>query len=95
MYDPRIVRGNTYRLQASATVRLLCSDILRVVLEAYSHEQTKVDPLELQMQQEKQRRALAKKRAEEKLRVRTPDAVQGRQNTEVQTELYLEELTDR
>jgi hypothetical protein len=41
------------------------------------------------------RRTQAKKRAEEKSRVRTPDAVSGRQNMEVQTELYLEELTDR
>ena len=47
------------------------------------------------MQQEKLRRTLAKKRAEEKLRARTPDAVLGRQHIEVQTELYLEELTDR
>lgn len=76
MYDPRIVRGNTFRLQATSSVKT-------------------TDPLELQMQQEKQRRTLAKKRAEEKLRVHTPDAVSGRQHTEVQTELYLEELTDR
>lgn len=77
MYDSRIVRGNTYRLQSMPTAT------------------TQIDPLELQMLQEQKRKTLAKKRAEEKLRVRTPDAVSGRQHTEVQTELYLEELTDR
>eukprot|EP00047_Mylnosiga_fluctuans_P003282 m.228370 g.228370 ORF g.228370 m.228370 type:complete len:449 (-) comp11733_c0_seq1:110-1456(-) len=76
MYDPRVVRGNTYRLQTMPTTK-------------------QPDPLELQIQQEAKRKALAKKRAEEKLRARTPSAVAGRSHTEVQTELYLEELTDR
>lgn len=76
MYDPRVVRGNTYRLQTTNSAK-------------------QPDPLELQAQQEKMRRTLAKKRAEEKLRTHTPDAVSGRQHTEVQTELYLEELTDK
>eukprot|EP00048_Salpingoeca_helianthica_P015351 m.226298 g.226298 ORF g.226298 m.226298 type:complete len:455 (+) comp16919_c0_seq1:41-1405(+) len=76
MFDPRIVRGNTYRLQQAPSASI-------------------PDPLELQRQQEAFRRTQAKKRAEEKSRVRTPDAVSGRQNMEVQTELYLEELTDR
>lgn len=76
MFDPRVVRGNTYRLQQTSSATI-------------------PDPLELQRQQEAFRRTQAKKRAEERSRVRTPDAVAGRQNTEVQTELYLEELTDR
>ncbi|KAG8444390.1 hypothetical protein GDO86_009541 [Hymenochirus boettgeri] len=53
------------------------------------------DPLELQRQQEAHRRALAKKRAKELLRPRTPEAVEGRKHIDVQTELYLEELSDR
>ena len=53
------------------------------------------DPLEIQRQQEARRRALARKKAREQMRVRTPDAVDGRRHTEVQTELYLEEITDR
>ncbi|KAJ1154950.1 hypothetical protein NDU88_007689 [Pleurodeles waltl] len=53
------------------------------------------DPLELQRQQELHRRAIAKKRAKEQLRTRTPEAVEGRKHVDVQTELYLEELTDR
>ncbi|XP_066492517.1 radial spoke head protein 3 homolog B-like [Tiliqua scincoides] len=53
------------------------------------------DPLELQKQQEAYRKALARKRAKEQLRTRTPDPVEGRRHVNVQTELYLEELADR
>ncbi|XP_078482549.1 radial spoke 3 protein [Ciona intestinalis] len=53
------------------------------------------DPIEIQRQQEIRRRAIAKKRAKEQLRTKSPDAVEGRKHTEVQTELYLEELSDR
>ena len=101
MYDPRIVRGNTYRLQNAPTVScpsiLVCTIIFaRPCARRADPVQTKQpDPLELQIQQEAKRKALAKKRAEEKLRARTPSAVAGRSHTEVQTELYLEELTDR
>ena len=41
------------------------------------------------------RRQLAKKLAKQQMRVRSPDAVEGRKHVEVQSELYLEELTDR
>jgi len=53
------------------------------------------DPLELQKQQEVNRRRAARKRAAEKTRPRTPKAVDGRKHMDVQTELYLEELTDQ
>jgi len=53
------------------------------------------DPIEIQREQEARRRALARKRAKEQLKPRTPDPVDGRKNTHVQTELYLEELSDR
>jgi hypothetical protein len=53
------------------------------------------DPLEIQRQQELARRRAAKKRQQQKQRPRTPKAVDGRKHTDVQTELYLEELTDR
>jgi hypothetical protein len=53
------------------------------------------DPLELQRQQESRRRATARHRARETLRPRSPPPVDGRRHTEVQTELYLEEITDR
>jgi len=53
------------------------------------------DPIEIQRQQEIRRRAIAKKRAKEQLRTRSPDAVEGRKHIDVQTELYLEELSDR
>ncbi|XP_078619811.1 radial spoke head protein 3 homolog B-like isoform X1 [Branchiostoma floridae x Branchiostoma japonicum] len=53
------------------------------------------DPIEIQRQQEARRRAIARKRAKEQLRPRSPEAVEGRKHIDVQTELYLEELTDR
>ncbi|CAH1799938.1 unnamed protein product [Owenia fusiformis] len=53
------------------------------------------DPIELQRQQELRRRAMARKRAKEQLRPRSPEAVEGRKHIDVQTELYLEELSDR
>lgn len=53
------------------------------------------DPLELQRLQENRRRAIARKRAKDQLRPRSPDPVEGRKHIDVQTELYLEELSDR
>ncbi|XP_045400618.1 radial spoke head protein 3 homolog isoform X1 [Lemur catta] len=53
------------------------------------------DPLELQRQQQAKRRALARKRAQEQLRPRTPEPLEGRKHVDVQTELYLEEIADR
>ncbi|CAF1121733.1 unnamed protein product [Didymodactylos carnosus] len=53
------------------------------------------DPIELQRQQEAKRRALARRKAREQLRTRTPEPVHGRKHIDVQTELYLEELSDR
>ncbi|KAM9316006.1 radial spoke head protein 3 homolog [Gastrophryne carolinensis] len=53
------------------------------------------DPVEIQRAQEARRRALARKRAKELLRPRTPEPVEGRKHIDVQTELYLEELSDR
>lgn len=53
------------------------------------------DPIEIQKQQEARRRALARKRATDQLKPRTPEPIEGRKHMDVQTELYLEELTDR
>lgn len=53
------------------------------------------DPLELQRQQESRRRATAKKRAKQQLKPKSPEPVEGRKHMDVQTELYLEELSDR
>lgn len=41
------------------------------------------------------RRAIARKRAKDQLRPRSPEPVTGRKHIDVQTELYLEELSDR
>ena len=53
------------------------------------------DAVELQKQEEVRRRAVARMRAREQVRVTSPDAVSGRKHMDIQTELYLEELTDR
>jgi len=53
------------------------------------------DPIEIQRQQEARRRAIARKRAKQQLRPKSPEAVEGRRHMDVQTELYLEELSDR
>ena len=50
------------------------------------------DPIEIQKEQEMRRRALARKRAKDQLKPHTPEPVDGRRHTHVQTELYLEEL---
>ncbi|KAM6906803.1 LOW QUALITY PROTEIN: radial spoke head protein 3 homolog [Lycodopsis pacificus] len=50
------------------------------------------DPVE--RQQQIRRRALARKQARGQLRTNTPEAVQGRKHIDVQTEQYLEELSD-
>ncbi|GAA6228856.1 radial spoke head protein 3 homolog [Lates japonicus] len=52
------------------------------------------DPAEIQRQQELRRRAIARKRAREEFRPKTPEALQGRKHIDVQTDLYLEELSD-
>lgn len=53
------------------------------------------DPIEIQRQQESRRRVIARKRAKQQLRPKSPEAVEGRKHIDVQTELYLEELSDR
>ncbi|XP_070843719.1 radial spoke head protein 3 homolog [Chaetodon trifascialis] len=55
---------------------------------------TQPDPAEIHRQQEARRRAIARKRAREQFRPTTPKALQGRKHIDVQTELYLEELSD-
>ncbi|NXG51032.1 RSPH3 protein, partial [Psilopogon haemacephalus] len=52
-------------------------------------------PLEIQRQREARKRALARKRAKEQMQLRTPEPVEGREHIYVQTELYLEEISDR
>ena len=54
-----------------------------------------MDPLELQKLQEQKRRQRAKKKAESRRTVRTPEPVLGRKHIDVQTDLYLEELSDK
>ncbi|KAK9531401.1 hypothetical protein VZT92_010828 [Zoarces viviparus] len=52
------------------------------------------DPVEVQRQQQTKKRALPRKQPRVQLRPTTPEAVQGRKHIDVQTEKYLEELSD-
>ena len=49
--------------------------------------------MELHRQQDAQRRALARRRAREQFKAKSPPPVEGRKHIEVQTELYLESIT--
>lgn len=53
------------------------------------------DPIELQKKDELRKRLAARKRVKQLLKPRTPDPLDGRQHVDIQTEMYLEELTDR
>lgn len=64
-------------------------------LTFFSCQTAQPDPIEIQRQQEVRRRAIARKRAKAQLKPRSPEPVEGRKHIDVQTELYLEELSDR
>ncbi|KAJ3130522.1 Radial spoke head protein 3 [Nowakowskiella sp. JEL0407] len=53
------------------------------------------DPVEVQKHAELKRRLKAKRKAEAQRLIRTPEPVDGRRHIDVQTELYLEELSDK
>ncbi|TPX67496.1 hypothetical protein SpCBS45565_g03767 [Spizellomyces sp. 'palustris'] len=53
------------------------------------------DPVEIERQNDLKRRLRAKKRAEAQRRTRTPEPVPGRKHMDIQTDLYLEELSDK
>ncbi|ELW56015.1 Radial spoke head protein 3 like protein [Tupaia chinensis] len=53
------------------------------------------DPLDAQRLKQARRKALARQRAQDQIRPRTPEPVEGRKHMDVQTELYLEEIADR
>lgn len=76
MYDPRVVRGNTWRSNTTAGT-------------------TTEDPVEIQRRREARRRKQARARAAAKVQKVEVDPVPGRMHIEVQTDVYLEELTDR
>ena len=61
-------------------------------VNVWFHQSAQPDPIEIQRQQEARRRAIARKRAKQQLRPRSPEPVEGRLHIHVQTELYLEEL---
>lgn len=68
---------------------------IKVVSQFCDLQTAQPDPIEIQRQQEARRRAIARKRAKAQLKPRSPEPVEGRKHIDVQTELYLEELSDR
>ncbi|XP_032441101.1 radial spoke head protein 3 homolog [Xiphophorus hellerii] len=52
------------------------------------------DPGMQQRQQAYRRRAIARKQAKDQLKTKTPEAIQGRQHVDVQTDSFLEELSN-
>ena len=90
MYDRRVIRGNTYALHTLPAVSRGETNFVFRTNSSFQHAQP--DPIEVQRQQEAKRRALARRKAREQIRTRTPEPVHNRKNIDVQTELYLEEL---
>ncbi|KAL3319045.1 Radial spoke head protein 3 [Cichlidogyrus casuarinus] len=60
-----------------------------------SESRSDQDLVEIQRKAEMRRHAIERKRVKEQLRPRSPVPVEGRQHQDVQTHLYLEEITDR
>lgn len=56
---------------------------------------TRPDPIDQQKQEETRKRLALRKKAKERLRPESVEAVEGRAHVDIQTDLYLEELTDR
>lgn len=94
MYDKRVVRGNTYALHTLPAVSYIYLQ-RSFIFTLFLSQSSQPNPLELQKQQETRRRVLAHKRAREQMRIHSPPPVEGRKHIDVQTELYLEEITDR
>lgn len=69
----------------------MCRRLLSVALQ-----NAQADPLELQKQAEARRRRRLARQKRALARVpTTPEPVEGRQHREVQTDLYLEEITEQ
>jgi hypothetical protein len=82
MWDKRVYRGNTYAAQILPQSALAEIEI-RKRREKALKKRKKEEERRLKMEQEKAQR------------VQTPEPVQGRKHIDIQTEQYLEEITDR
>eukprot|EP00993_Chasmostoma_nieuportense_P002000 NODE_2832_length_1083_cov_7.706067_g2701_i0.p1 GENE.NODE_2832_length_1083_cov_7.706067_g2701_i0~~NODE_2832_length_1083_cov_7.706067_g2701_i0.p1 ORF type:complete len:330 (-),score=129.12 NODE_2832_length_1083_cov_7.706067_g2701_i0:92-1057(-) len=80
MWDKRVARGSTYAAQVLPL-----------------NTQTELAFAESEAKKQRKKIASERKRQEEERRKRsnTPDAIEGRKHIEIQTEQYLEELTDK
>ena len=79
MYDPRVVRGSTVISKAASKER----------------QRRAKEMARIQRQRERQRETLRARQIESERRSVTPPPVSGRIHMDVQTDSYLEELTDR
>lgn len=85
MHDRRVYRGNTYATPVMSTT-------------ARAEQQMKESQNAQRRKQASQKAASIKNRKQgesARRRLATPDAVEGRQHIEIQTDEYLEELTDK
>lgn len=80
MWDKRIVRGNTYSAQ---------------VLPLSAQTELALAEKETKKQQQKLKAEKRRQDKESKQRSTTPEPIDGRKHIEIQTEQYLEELTDK
>ena len=103
MFDRRIVRGNTYAREdvLPVTAQVFNSGFPGrpfALLKGPSGGKNRIQehPVDLQRKAEKRRAREARKRQSElEHRTKSPPPVDGRRHQPVQTELYLEEITDR
>jgi hypothetical protein len=79
MFDRRVIRGNTYAAQ-------------HVAVNAHA-EAERIQQAQLEERRKKEK--MQRMRMGNIVRPGTPEAVGGRKHIEVQTGLYLEELTDK
>ena len=92
MFDRRIVRGNTY---AREDVLPVTAQVCQFSFLGNINLFKKEHPVDLQRKAEKRRAREARKRQSElEQRSKSPPPVDGRRHQPVQTELYLEEITD-
>jgi len=100
---PRAVRGNSKKYRGEDDQPTIYGNIMydRRIVRGNTYAKHTLpltsgpDLLEVQQNNEAQRRLRARKRAQEKMKPKTPGPVEGRMHVDVQTELYLEELTER
>ncbi|RMC12883.1 hypothetical protein DUI87_10408 [Hirundo rustica rustica] len=96
--QPRLLPSRPkYRQQSDAAKSLSCNTFffIRFVVNSVHNMSTQPSTLGVKRQRRAQKQLLARKLTQEHIRPGTPEPVEGREHVHVQTELYLEEISDR